>query len=63
MMADHFVVLIHFVYLLQLHCLVFVYGQVDNHILLRPTSQRCGQLYGSVLLCWSIYILAFWYGR
>ena len=55
--------LIHSVRLLQLHCLVFVYGQVVRLILLGPTSQRCGQLLGSVFLCWSIYILAFRYGR
>ena len=62
-MCGHFVVLIHFVHLLQLHGLVFVYGQVVRHILLGPNSQRFGQLLGSVLLCWSIYILAFRYGR
>ena len=47
-MVGHFVVLIHFAHLVQLYCLVFVYGQVVHHILLGPTSQRCGQLFGSV---------------
>ena len=34
--AGHFVVLIHFVHLLQIYCLVLVYGQVVRHILLDP---------------------------
>ena len=51
-----------FVHLLRMYCLVFIYGQVVRHILRGPTSQICGQLLGSVLLCWSIYILAFRYG-
>ena len=49
--ASHFVVLIHFAHLLQMYRLVFVYGHVVCHILHGPTSQRWGQLFGSVLLC------------
>ena len=44
MRACYSVVLIHFLRLLQVYCLVFVYGQVVRHILGAPTSQRCGQL-------------------
>ena len=62
MTAGHFVVRIYFVHLLQTYCLVFIYGQVVRHILREPISQICGQVLGSALLCWSIYILAFRYG-
>ena len=49
--ASHFVVVIHFAHLLQMYRLVFVYGHVVCHIIHGPTSQRWGQLFGSVLLC------------
>ena len=46
MTAGHFIVLIHFVHLLQMYCLVFVYGQVVRNVLRGPTSQRYEHFWG-----------------